>query len=302
MKERIKSWVTGGIILLLLPLLITFILSGKDAMALKRKMDLEIYLPMIMCHQIPWEYEDEMLKVQAVLARSSLYFHQERKEIDHGKLKRELARFQKEREEGKISSAYERMRTAAEETRGQVITYKGSVCPGVFHRVSCGNTRDGEKVLGDSQMDFLQNVESGVDLQAADYLKGHCFTEQKLRKKISQIWPEVHLTNEKLMGQITVESRDENGYITEIRIGDRILSGEEFRRKLELSSGNFIIQEQEEKIRFLCKGVGHGLGLSQYGGNEMAKQGKSYKQILFFYFPEIALKTTTTAEKYGKTE
>ena len=42
-------------------------------------------------------------------------------------------------------------------------------------------------------------------------------------------------------------------------------------------------------VRFLCKGKGHGLGFSQYGGNEMAKAGSSWKEILAAYFPKMEI-------------
>ena len=42
-----------------------------------------------------------------------------------------------------------------------------------------------------------------------------------------------------------------------------------------------------KEIRFLCRGKGHGLGFSQYGGNEMAKESANAKEILQYYFPEM---------------
>ena len=54
-----------------------------------------------------------------------------------------------------------------------------------------------------------------------------------------------------------------------------------------LSSADFTVQKLNGKIRFLCRGKGHGLGFSQYGGNELAKEGKNYKEILTAYFPEM---------------
>lgn len=90
--------------------------------------------------------------------------------------------------------------------------------------------------------------------------------------------------------QILPQKRDSQDYILELQVAGLTVSGEEFRKTLELSSSNFTVQSQDGKIRFLCKGLGHGLGLSQYGGNELAKEGKTYQQILFTYFPDVTLK------------
>lgn len=293
MKIKVRNYVIAGIILFLMPLLITLVLSGKDVLKLKKRLNMEIYLPMIMSKQIPGEYEDEMLKAQAVLARSSLYFLMDHGELDKKELKQELTRFQKQKKNKEFCRSYEKMEKAVEETHGQILTYKGQVCPGVFHRISSGETRDGLEVMQDENMGFLHSVDSSADLQAVDYMKGYSFSQENLRKIIGEYYPECTLTEKPLNEQLSIEKRDSKDYVTEIKLGDQLISGEAFRQNIGLPSSNFIVQEQEETIRFLCKGQGHGLGLSQYGGNELAKQGKTYKQILFFYFPKIALQKKT---------
>ena len=66
-----------------------------------------------------------------------------------------------------------------------------------------------------------------------------------------------------------------------------------------LASSDFSIQKTGKKVRFLCRGKGHGLGFSQYGGNELAKNGSSWKEILEEYFPEMDISTCnlTAGEK-----
>lgn len=58
-----------------------------------------------------------------------------------------------------------------------------------------------------------------------------------------------------------------------------------------LPSSNFSIQKTGSKVRFLCRGKGHGLGFSQYGGNELAKDGSLWEEILEEYFPEMEIST-----------
>ena len=181
------------------------------------------------------------------------------------------------------------MERAVRLTRGQVITWQGEVCPGIFHRISSGKTRDGMEVLQDVSFSFLRSVDSGQDREAEEFLKGHYFTLEALEQRLQEEYPGITFTEEPLADQIRIEKRDSQGYILEMKVGDQEVTGEEFRRKLELSSCNLTIQELDGKIRFLCKGLGHGLGLSQYGGNELAKQGKTYQEILFFYFPDLCI-------------
>ena len=68
-----------------------------------------------------------------------------------------------------------------------------------------------------------------------------------------------------------------------------MIQGERVREILELPSSCFSIQSFEEKVRFLCKGKGHGVGLSQYGAQQMALEGKEYKEILKYFFPELKI-------------
>lgn len=286
---------TGNIMLailgmLLLPLGFTALISGKDAIEINKQMDMEVYLPMMLCREIPWDYEEEMLKAQAVLIRSSLYLRLENKELDQTELKENLENYKNKSQKEQYQMAYKRMEKAVNATKGQVISYQGEICSGVFHRVSAGQTREGSEVLQDTKMSFLKSVDSSQDIQSEDYLHGHYFTEEALKDRLLEIYPDIELSDQPLTEQIVVEKRDSQEYVLEIRVGNLTVPGEEFRNNLELSSSNFTVQNLDGKIRFLCKGLGHGMGLSQYGGNELAKEGKTYEQILFTYFPDVILK------------
>lgn len=286
---------TGNIMLailgmLLLPLGFTALISGKDAIEINKQKDMEVYLPMMLCREIPWDYEEEMLKAQAVLIRSSLYLRLENKELDQTELKENLENYKNNSQKEQYQMAYKRMEKAVNATKGQVISYQGEICSGVFHRVSAGQTREGSEVLQDTKMSFLKSVDSSQDIQSEDYLHGHYFTEEALKDRLLEIYPDIELSDQPLTEQIVVEKRDSQEYVLEIRVGNLTVPGEEFRNNLELSSSNFTVQNLDGKIRFLCKGLGHGMGLSQYGGNELAKEGKTYEQILFTYFPDVILK------------
>ena len=286
---------TGNIMLailgmLLLPLGFTALISGKDAIEINKQKDMEVYLPMMLCREIPWDYEEEMLKAQAVLIRSSLYLRLENKELDQTELKENLENYKNKSQKEQYQMAYKRMEKAVNATKGQVISYQGEICSGVFHRVSAGQTREGSEVLQDTKMSFLKGVDSSQDIQSEDYLHGHYFTEEALKDRLLEIYPDIELSDQPLTEQIVVEKRDSQEYVLEIRVGNLTVPGEEFRNNLELSSSNFTVQNLDGKIRFLCKGLGHGMGLSQYGGNELAKEGKTYEQILFTYFPDVILK------------
>ena len=116
---------------------------------------------------------------------------------------------------------------------------------------------------------YLRSVHSLVDKNAKDYLNS------------------VYINKNVLPERIEIKSRDSAGYVTEIMADGKVLEGEAFRKGMGLTSSNFTIQKSGKEIRFLCRGKGHGLGFSQYGGNEMAKESANAKEILQYYFPEM---------------
>ena len=116
---------------------------------------------------------------------------------------------------------------------------------------------------------YLRSVHSLVDKNAKDYLNS------------------VYINKNVLPERIEIKSRDSAGYVTEILADGKVLEGEAFRKGMGLTSSNFTIQKSGKEIRFLCRGKGHGLGFSQYGGNEMAKESVNAKEILQYYYPEI---------------
>src|SRR5699024_12409926 len=84
--------------------------------------------------------------------------------------------------------------------------------------------------------------------------------------------------------ELEIQEIDDSGYVISITADGSLLEGESFVRGMGLSSSDFTIQEIGGEIRFLCKGRGHGLGFSQYGGNVMAEAESSWEEVLSFYF------------------
>ncbi len=91
------------------------------------------------------------------------------------------------------------------------------------------------------------------------------------------------------MATFQLVGREKGGYVKEIQIGAHIYSGEEIRQALSLPSSSFTMEEREGKIRIICKGIGHGYGLSQYGADAMAREGKGAEEILKYYYQNIVI-------------
>ena len=64
---------------------------------------------------------------------------------------------------------------------------------------------------------------------------------------------------------------------------------DEFVKIFELKSPNFQVEESDGEIHIITKGIGHGIGLSIYGAKLLAKNGKTYTEILQHYYSEVYL-------------
>lgn len=97
------------------------------------------------------------------------------------------------------------------------------------------------------------------------------------------------LIKEGILDSIEIVAKDSSGYVTDIRAGGVRMSGEKFRQALGLPSASFTVSRQEDTVRIVCRGEGHGLGLSQNGAAAMEEQGAGFREILNRYFPNAQI-------------
>lgn len=255
--------------------------------------ELEEYVIGAVAASVPVTYEPEALKAQAIVIRTHILLLMKEKEtISEQELKidyMDIAAMQATWGYQSFAENYEKLRKAVEETRHQVLFYKGELIYPPFHAVSAGRTRNGNAVAGKQVYPYLQSVDSSMDLESEDYLKIEYYNHADFISRLRQL-------NEKIvMNQMDEKSkpelvRDEDSeYVKELWFheDDIHISGEQFRELFHLNSTCFYIEEFEENIRIVTKGLGHGIGLSLFGANQMAKQGSSCETILQYYFSGI---------------
>ena len=90
-----------------------------------------------------------------------------------------------------------------------------------------------------------------------------------------------------IKSQINILERTEGGSVKEIKLGDVIIPGTKFRTLYNLNSANFTLNFLDNELEIACNGFGHGVGMSQWGANAMAKDGKTYKDILSHYYQGV---------------
>lgn len=271
MKGRKQSWVSKIFLLLTFPYLVTVFVNGPEAVSVNKTTDMENILPIILSEQISPEYQIETIEAQAVIARSNL-MRKLQEQADTGSILCEICNNIKQN--GWVwkipEECYE---TAVKNTQDQILTVDGELKLVPYHEISAGETRDGEEAFHDSQYAYLKSVDSSADKDAAEYLSSTYVSEQQLPKELA------------------ISSRDKRGYVQSLMADDNILEGTAFASGMGIASPAFSMQKLDGRIRFLSKGKGHGLGFSQYGGDVLAKEGKTWQEILHIYFPLMEIET-----------
>ena len=283
MNKEKDSFAFILLLFILLPYLLTVLILGRKACPLSRDISLEEYVPAVTASQISWDYSKEAIKVQTLAVRSNLYSSQEKNEM----IEAAADYIRKQDMNSVVMDKYQVFWEAARETEGQVLKQNGEIKEIPYHGVSSGRTRDGGEVLGEN-FKYIASVDSSGVIDSAEYVEGCYFSVKELEEKIKEKYPGFVLDEEVI---VEIKSSDSAGYVMEIMIGNQEFQGEEIKEVLELPSSCFTVQKLEGEVRFLCRGSGHGMGISQYTAQQMALEGKKYEEILQYFFPDLTIES-----------
>lgn len=185
---------------------------------------------------------------------------------------------------------WDKIESAVESTKGVVLTYKDELVKyPQFFSTSSGKTENSIDVFS-GDIPYLVSKESPGEEIAPKYAQDFPFALDEFIEKINSKYASANLTKENIANNIEIISRSDAGGVKEIRFGEEKVKGLEFRLYIGLTSTNFEYSIVDNKIIFKCKGYGHGVGMSQWGANVMAKDSKNYEEILKHYYTGIDLK------------
>jgi stage II sporulation protein D len=267
------------------------------------KMKLEEYVKGVVAAEMPGEFEMEALKAQAVASRtlavksmkrfggSGLKDHQGADiSADYHESQAWISKEELKERWGKNYDAYwEKVNQAVEQTRGMVLTYNGELIQAVFCSTCGGRTASAKEVWG-ADIPYLVSVPCTWDQKSPRYSDKKEFTLAEIEQKLGPETGVVAAVNSGRQEVAKLLDTTESGRVAKIRIGSKVFSGIELREKLGLRSTNFSVEMKNDKFVFKTIGYGHGVGMCQYGANGMAKEGKTFRQILAYYYRETVLK------------
>lgn len=176
--------------------------------------------------------------------------------------------------------AEKKVRRAVQATRGQVITYQGELIDPVYHSTCGGHTESSQDVWG-NRCPYLQGVQCLWDRSSRYY------------RKVFKVDKNVFCDRLKLEpGDDPIPSmleRSENGMVKRIGWKNKSMTGTKFRELLGLPSARFTIFCRNGQVIINTIGYGHGVGMCQYGADGLAEEGKSYLEILHYYYKGVTI-------------
>lgn len=267
-----------------------------------QKMALEDYVKGVVAGEMPALFHIEALKAQAVAART---FAVKRMKIYGGKgcglhpqadvcsdpthCQAWLSDEELKQKWG-ILGFYKykpKIARAVDATRGLIITYRGKPIDPVFHSTSGGKTENSEDIWG-YVVPYLRSVTSQYEDDSPKLVGRFSFDLNYFVSKLNEAYPDIDLKVEDL-DTMKVLEEGEGGRIIRMKIKDKVMKGMDIRKIFNLNSSNFNWEIQGSRIVLTTIGYGHGVGMSQYGANGMAKAGKNFKEILKHYYTGVEI-------------
>lgn len=271
--------------------------NGKKTVS----MTMAAYLKGVVRGEMPASFEAEALKAQAAAERTYVYYQMQggRKKThpdadictDHTCCNAWLSQEAAAKKWGDKAAEYEaKIDSAVRETDGQVVLYKGAPILAAFHSSSAGVTASSGDVWT-ADLPYLASVKSpeGED-SVPNYYSVNSFTATEFRDTFLAAYPQATFPDNPA-DWVQNLTQNNSGRVESVTIGGVDVSGTEVRSLFSLRSASFTVDTTDDSVTFHVTGYGHGVGMSQYGANELAREGKTWQEILAWYYTDTTIGT-----------
>ena len=258
-------------------------------------MDMQDYLTGVVAAEMPAGFEAEALKAQAVAARSYAMYCASFAKHGQAQVCTDYGCCQAWQSEEKLRAKWgeqydenaQKIRSAVAETRGEYLAAGGQPVFAAFHASSAGRTENSADVW--SAVPYLVSVESPETAEdVPNYISVVRCSPIDFRDTVLSAHPEADFSGpeEDWVAQLR---RDDGGRVASVVLGGTEVGGKELRALFSLRSTAFELAYDAGEFTFTVTGFGHGVGMSQYGADKMARQGADYTEILAHYYPGTVL-------------
>lgn len=236
---------------------------------------LDDYLLGVVAGEMPASFELEAIKAQVVASRTFVYSRL----LSVDNTTNTQVYLNEEEMKKSWQDHYEdykaKIEKAIEATRGEIMTYQGECISALFYSSSNGKSENVENYFAGSPKSYLVSVDSPWDEKYdSSFLRKKSFSRAELNQ---------------CFGDFVYRDmiRYPSGRVQSMVINGKNYTGRQVREKLQLASSDFTIEKEGDDFVFVTKGNGHGVGMSQYGAQGMAKEGYGYVDILKHYYQGI---------------
>ena len=234
---------------------------------------LEEYVIGVVGGEMPASFEEEALKAQAIASRTYVIKHLENKDTITSTISDQVYLSNDElrtKWKDNYDKYYNKIKEAVLSTKDKIITYNNEPIKAYYYSKSNGYTESSLNVFNE-QNDYLNIIASPFEKDIEQIVE---IPKEEFCTKLSITCNNITISN------IT---RDESNRVDNLTVNNKSFKGTKFRKLLGLRSTDFDI-EVLDNIKITTRGYGHGVGMSQYGANEMAKLGYNYEDILKYYY------------------
>ena len=266
------------------------------------EVNIDDYLYHVVSAEMPVDYEMEALKAQAVVARTYTIYKINNKKHDNADICDDSnccqawvskdVRFSRW-EENKREENWKKIQDCVNSTKGLIITYNNEPINAFFHANSGGKTEIPVNVWGGTGLPYLQIVETAGEEGYQQYNSEVELSNEDIFNKLKEKYEDIQIdfnNNE----DIKILEYTDSERVKTVKFGNHEIAGTEARTIFGLRSTNFEIQKSDGKIKFVVKGYGHGVGMSQTGADSMAKQGNTYDEIIKHFYVGVEIKDINT--------
>ena len=258
-------------------------------------MALDDYLWGVVAAEMPAAFESEALKAQAVAARTYTYAKMERTTAAHPEADvcTDVNCCQAYRTPEDAATSWganaqlytDKIAAAVADTDGVAVLYDGNPIQAVFFSSADGRTVDAVEVWGNS-VPYLTGVDSPEGEEVPNYHSTVTLTAEEFRTAFLAQYPGADLSGDP-SGWFSNTVSNSAGGVSSMDVGGVTVSGQDLRTLFSLRSTSFTVSAGAEGVIFSVTGYGHGVGMSQYGANALAQEGKSYEEILKWYYTGV---------------
>lgn len=168
---------------------------------------------------------------------------------------------------------------------GLALTKNGSPIESVYFSCSAGRTESSADVWG-NDVSYLQETDSPWDTKAPDYSSTVRVSAAAFQSAAQARWPKAAFAGD-AKDWLSVQTRTGAGGALRVRLGGQDTSGTAVQALFGLRSAAFDVSYENGNFVFTVRGNGHGVGLSQYGAGALARQGKTWKEIVRYYYAGV---------------